>query len=172
MENQVKLVTWKFQSLKIGMVEVNSKLFCSTNALLTAIDVTRDHLARTIERHREEFNYLKELNGKDPVFNNINKVIYENQKEFVRENKKHLMVSRLRSDLSWWSEEEMLFFAIHCKSEKSIKFRYDLIHFIKTNATKCYVDIEEYGQIIKDNAYLKGAVMELQKVYLEMMPAA
>ena len=176
MKNKINLIKWEFRSLKIGMIEVGGKFYCSTNALTKALGVTDSHISRIFYRHKKEFDRVR--CHKD-VLQNISKHVYENEKSFIRENKDSLMITRLKSDMAWWSEKEMLIFAYHFRSDRAMEFREEISDLVIKNAVKNYVTADAYNQLVKDNEAIKlenkkleSRISDIEKLILMFIPAA
>jgi prophage antirepressor-like protein len=148
----MKLIRWEFLGLCMPMMEDESgELYCTSKAICEALGINEHALRMIINRNKKEFGSLR--------------VTDRYAKEFFQANKTEFGIERVRSDIRLWSEDDMLTFAFHSKSDDSLEFRQKLRKFIKLNAKRNCVTVEQFEQ-------LKGqfdALCELVKNYI---PAA
>lgn len=135
----MKLVKWEFMSLCVPMMEDDAgELYCTSKAIISSLGMTEDQIRRTVSDHKEEFSSLSVRNT--------------HANDFLRRNKAEFNVQRVRDDMRMWSEDDMLTFAFHSKSSKSLEFRKQLRVFIKQHATKNYVTKAHYNQMEQRHA--------------------
>ena len=128
----MKLVRWEFMGLHMPMMEDEAgELFCTSKALLEALGINKDVVDHIVSRHGKELGTLRAENCQS--------------KEFLQKHKVELGILRVRQDMRLWSEDDMLTFAFHAHSDKSLEFRKQLRQFIKANAKRGYVSEEQFN---------------------------
>jgi len=144
----MKLVHWEFQGLHVPMVEDdNRELYCTSKAICGALGMKEGHLWKITSLHSKELSELSLTNSK--------------AKDFLQENRIAFGITRMRKDMRIWSEDDMLTFAFHSGSDKSMEFRKNLRQFIKRHAARNYVTQEQYQEL--DDKL--GLVLDVVKRY-------
>lgn len=145
MEGSFKLVWWQFQNLAIAMLEdEEGELWCTSQALCTALGITEHHLWNIRQRHGDRIH---------PVS------LSERQaKEFMREHKEQFGIKRVRNDSLLWALDHALGVAFFVRSTTAYEFQQDLITLIKQQATKHTITEEQYKELIRQQTL----VMEQQ----------
>jgi hypothetical protein len=130
----MKLVRWSFQNLHVPMMEDGQgELYCTSRGLCGALNILEDTLRHVYTRHKEEFDSLS--------------VTDCHAKEFLQENRAEFGVTRVKKDMRLWTEDDMLNFAFYTKSGVARQFRQDLRKFIKANASRHYISMEQYHKL-------------------------
>lgn len=91
------------------MMDIEGELYCTSKAICGALGVHEETLRSIYNRHTKEFALLSVSNC--------------NAKEFLQQNRVEFGVKRVRGDMRLWSEDDMLTFAFHSKSDVSLEFR-------------------------------------------------
>ncbi len=127
----MKLIQWSFHNISMPMMEDDEgELYCTSEILCSSLGITKEALKQVAQRHADELAGLRVTNC--------------NSKEFIINNKEQLGIRRLRKDMRLWTEDDMLLIAMFSKSGVSKEFRQELLRFIKTNARRGYVSIEQH----------------------------
>jgi hypothetical protein len=93
-------------------------------------------------------------------------------KEFLEQNKESLGIERITKNAKFWSDSEMIAFAIHVKSEKAINFRIELIEFIRQNAQCTPITQEQYHELTEKYEDLQEKFYNLENLVTQSVPAA
>jgi hypothetical protein len=111
----------------------NGELFTTGPSIEKSLGLTKTMMTKVYRNNQREFEALRVPVG--------------HPKEFLKEHKSLFGIKRVRADLNIWSADDMLTFAFHSKSEKSIEFRISLRKFIKEHSKKHYVTREQYEEL-------------------------
>ena len=132
----MRLIRWSFQNIHIPMIEnEGGDLFCTTKILSSALNQNPRDLRKIYHRHRDEFDPVT-LRGVENL-----------PKEFLEKNRVELGIRRMKEDLYFWSESDMLLMAVLSRSSVSKEFRKNLIQFIKTQARRDFVTREAHNEL-------------------------
>lgn len=166
----MRLVKWEFRGMVMPMIEADDGvLYCTSVTLQRALNICNSSIRKIWSRHGDELEARTGLSLTDCQ-----------TKEFVAQHKEEFGIRRLREDIHFWCEDDMLMLAILSKADASKAFRKELIRFIKEQARKEYVlrsiydetsarltAIEEIlrsaGFALKENASTAGKLLNQQK---------
>jgi hypothetical protein len=141
------------------MENKQGELFTTGPAIQQALDLTKQAFLNIYKRNQVEFDSLRST--------------FCLPKDFLRDNKELFGIKRVREDMTIWSADDMLTFAFHSKTEKSLEFRVSLRRFIKEHSRRHYVTREQYEQMMSDRDMYKQKFDKLSMVAMtEWMPAA
>lgn len=147
----MKLVRWSFQGLHMPMMEDDSgELYCTSKAICEALAIDEATLRKICERHPEEVGE--------------NCVTDCHAKLFLKENKAEFGVRYVRGDMRLWTEDDMLTFAFHARSNVALEFRRKLRQFIKQNARRGYVKQVEFDR-------LQGRLDQMAELIQSLIPS-
>lgn len=132
-----QLIRWSFNNLHVPMIQgPNDVLFCTSKQLCEALAIQHDTLRKLKQAHKDEFDSLS--------------VTFPHAKDFLRQHKIELGIKRIKSDLTLWTENEMILVAILSKSGASKSFRKELMAFVKSNAITGYVTKDEHNRVLME----------------------
>jgi len=155
----MRLIRWSFQNIHMPMMEdENHELWCTSRMLCDALSIDSKALQATYLRHEDEFSNLTAANC--------------SAKKFLQENKVEFGLTRVRSAMRLWNEDDMLSFAILSKSEVSREFRTHLRKFIKENARHGYVTRDEHDALASRFSALEELVLRARPALEEAASAA
>lgn len=127
----MKLIQWSFHNIHMPMIEDDEgELYCTSEILCGSLGITKEALWQVAKRHTDELtsNCLTNCQAID----------------FLKQNRNTLNLKYIRSDMRLWTENDMLLIAMFSKSEVSKEFRQELLKFIKANARRGYVSLEQH----------------------------
>lgn len=136
----MNLVRWKFENIDVPMMELDDGTLCTTGYVVaSALGVTQNNLQHIYNNRQEDF---KGLRLRENWGNTVPPI------DFLRQNREEFGLTYIRDNMYLWTESDMIMFAILSRSEKSFDFRQGLIEFVKQNARKNYVTVEEYQMLL------------------------
>lgn len=135
------------------MEDEHGSLFCTSKQLSDALQCPEATLRSVRKRHADEFTDLS--------------VSECNAKEFLGRHRSEFAISRMRKDLTVWTEDDMILVAILSKSQVGKEFRRNLVSFIKANARKNYVHASVHEQLREEHEKLRADVDNIMS-YLDM----
>lgn len=139
------------------MEDDNGELFGTNKTVSDGLGVNPSTLRTLYQQNKEEFDSLSVLNT--------------DAKEFLRLNKSKFDISRVRSDMRMWTEDDMLTFAFLAKSDKGREFRRNLRKFIKINAVRHYVSLEEHNKLKNGLSEIKEQMHTMSLLILQNQQA-
>jgi hypothetical protein len=140
------------------MEDENGDLFTTGPSIEKSLGLTKTIMTKIYRNNKKEFDALR--------------VPIRHPKDFIKEHKNLFGIKRVRTDLNIWSADDILTFAFHAKSEKSVEFRISLRKFIKEHSKKHYVTREQYEELLEQKDYYQEKFEKLSIVALtEWMPA-
>ena len=151
----MRLVRWAFNNLHLPMMEdAQGKLYCTNQALTSALGLSPATLRELYAQHKEEFEGAC--------------VSSPDAKEFLQRHKTEFGIRRLREDMHLWSEEDMIVIAVLSRSPIGVEFRRGIVQLVKSNAKRGYVSKEQYD---RDLGELRGQLQYLMEAVQQSQPA-
>lgn len=153
----MKYVAWEvIPGTYLPMMEDdNGELFGTNKTVCEGLGIKPSTLREFYRTNKEEFESLSVRNV--------------DAKEFLKANKEDFNIKRVRDDMKIWSEDDMLTFAFLVKSDKGREFRRGLRTFLKKNAIRHYVSVEDHEKLKSD---LNARLASLETLVLQTQRAA
>ena len=122
----MKLVRWEFQGLHIPMAEDDDGVLWSTEQpILDAFKVDKKAIKYVLNRYSGRFSDSLRVENLD-------------SKEFIRKHRVEFGVLRVRDDMHFWSETNMLKLATLVNTPEASVFVDRLVDFMKFHARRTY----------------------------------
>ena len=148
----MRVLDWQGNDFSCAMVEDdNGKMWTTTAGIALALHADDKTILKIHGRHKEQFedslrvanrhsNEQFEMDASGTNCSSKSQV-----REFLAKNMLQFGVKRMRKDLHIWSEDDVLVFAVLCRTPHANIVRKEFLQFIKDNLRREYR--REYAQL-------------------------
>jgi hypothetical protein len=136
------------------MVEDDERrLWTTTSGIALALGVTVRAIYNLYSRNTRHF---------EEVTHSV--TLHQQVLNFIKDRGAHFGVKHFRHDLRIWSEDDVLTFAVLCRSPQGIAAKRDFLRFIKENMRRDYAKLEaQYAEVMQRLVALEEAVPSIRK---------
>ncbi len=158
----MRFVKWEIvEGVVVPMMEDdNGQLWGTNKTVASMLGISTDTVRHIYEDHREEFGGLSVA---DSHANSLS-VGQPGVKEFLVVHKKDFGISRVRSDMRLWTDDDILTFCYKATGAKAIDIRRKFTRFIKEHSKRHMISKEEF-------AALEAQVSTLMEFVARHLPA-
>jgi len=133
----MKYVKWEIvPDVIVPMIEDdNGQLWGTNKTVSRMLGISEDNIRHIYGAHREEFepSSLEKLSMRDP-----------HAKEFLHEHRAEFDIGRIRKDMNFWTDDDILTFCYKATGQKAIEIRRKFTKFIKEHSRRHTVSKEEF----------------------------
>jgi len=151
----MKILDWKSENFCCAMVEDEERRMWTTTAgIALALGVDVRALYNIYRRRKDQFGLSE-----------TDRYTKESVMGFLRQHTKHFGIKRIKEDMHVWSEDDVLVFAVLCRSPQADLARKDFLQFIKSNMRREYATLQtQYNELLQRLMLVEEALPSVQKL--------
>ncbi len=133
----MKYVKWEVvPGVVVPMIEdIEGQLWGTNKTVSRMLGISEDNVRKIYSANKEEFepDSFEKLSVRDP-----------HAKEFLKNHKAEFDIGRIRSDMNFWTDNDILTFCYRSTGQKAIEIRRSFTKFIKEHSKRHMVSKEEF----------------------------